>query len=136
MYWRFGPDDKTRGKKGFSNYYLREYVAWSYTISNSIATRYYPQGFLWDVRGSGIMDKSDMLLYLEGLISSKIGITLFRVNNSTLSCQVENIVQLPIISSTMYKETVDILVNENNQLSQSDWDSYETSWDFKRNPLV
>ena len=136
VYWRFGPDDKTRGKKGFSNYYLREYVAWSYTISNSIATRYYPQGFLWDVRGSGIMDKSDMLLYLEGLISSKIGITLFRVNNSTLSCQVENIVQLPIISSTMYKETVDILVNENNQLSQSDWDSYETSWDFKRNPLV
>ncbi len=136
VYWRFGPDDKTRGKKGFSNYYLREYVAWSYTISNSIATRYYPQGFLWDVRGSGIMDKSDMLLYLEGLISSKIGITLFRVNNSTLSCQVENIVQLPIISSTMYKETVDILVNENNQLSQSDWDSYETSWDFKRNPLI
>lgn len=136
VFWRFGPDDKTRGKKGFSHYYLREYVAWSYTISNSIATRYYPQGFLWDVRGSGLMDKSDMLLYLEGLISSKIGITLFRVNNSTLSCQVENIIQLPIIFDATYKEAVDLLVNENNQLSQSDWDSCETSWDFKRHPMV
>ena len=136
VFWRFGPDDKTRGKKGFSHYYLREYVAWSYTISNSIATRYYPQGFLWDVRGSGLMDKSDMLLYLEGLISSKIGITLFRVNNSTLSCQVENIIQLPIIFDATYKEAVDLLINENNQLSQSEWDSFETSWDFKKHPLV
>lgn len=82
------------------------------------------------------MDKSNMLLYLEGLISSKIGIVLFRVNNSTLSCQVENIMQLPIICDTAYKEAVDLLVSENNQLSQSDWDSFETSWDFQRHPLV
>lgn len=45
VYWKNGPDDKTRGKKGFSDYYLRKYVAWSYTISNSIATRIYPEGF-------------------------------------------------------------------------------------------
>ena len=136
VYWKYGPDDKTRGKKGFSDYYLREYVAWSYTISNTIATRYYPQGFLWDVRGSGIMDKADMLLYLEGLISSIIGITLFRVNNSTLSCQVENIIQLPIIYDAKRKTEVDELVNKNNRLSQDEWDSFETSWDFRKHPLV
>lgn len=136
VFWKFGPNDKTRGKKGFSQYYLREYVAWSYTISNSIATRYYPQGFLWDVRGSGIMDKSNMLYYLEGLISSKIGITLFQVNNSTLSCQVENIVQLPIIADEGKKDTVEQVVKENNELSKSEWDSFETSWDFACHPLV
>lgn len=136
VYWRFGPDDKTRGKKGFSHYYLREYVAWSYTIANSIATRYYPSGFLWDVRGSGLMDKSDMLYYLEGLISSKIGITLFRVNNSTLSCQVENIIQLPIILDESKKEQVEALVKHNNELSRSEWDSFDLSWDFTRHPLV
>ena len=136
VFWKNGPDDKTRGKKGFSQYYLREYVAWSYTISNSIATRIYPCGFLWDVRGSGIMDKSDMLLYLEGLISSKVGITLFRVNNSTLSCQVENIVNLPIILDKTQKPVVEFLVNENNALSKSEWDSYEVSWDFQIHPLI
>ena len=136
VYWRFGPDDKTRGKKGFSHYYLKEYVAWSYTIANSIATRYYPQGFLWDVRGSGLMDKAGMLFYLEGLISSKIGITLFRVNNSTLSCQVENIIQLPIILDEVKKPKIERLVQSNNTLSQSEWDSFELSWDFVNHPLV
>lgn len=135
VYWKNGPDDKTRGKKGFSDYYLRKYVAWSYTISNSIATRIYPEGFLWDVRGSGIMDKSNMLLYLEGLISSKVGITLFRVNNSTLSCQVENIIKLPIILDNDRKKQVDDLVEENNNISKLEWDSFETSWDFQHHPL-
>lgn len=136
VYWRNGPDDKTRGKKGFANYYLKKYVAWSYTISNSIATRIYPAGFLWDVRGSGIMDKSNMLLYLEGLISSKVGITLFKVNNSTLSCQVENIVKLPIILDKREKSVIDTLVEKNNDISQNEWDSFETSWDFEEHPLV
>lgn len=136
VYWKNGPDDKTRGKKGFSSYYLREYVSWSYTIGSTIATRYYPIGFLWDVRGSGIMDKSGLLLYLEGLITSKVGITLFQVNNSTLSCQVENIIQLPIIVDKTHQGIIEELVNNNNLLSKAEWDSFEVSWDFQRHPLV
>lgn len=134
--WENGPKDKTRGKEGFSNYYLRPYVAWSYTVSNVISTRYYPAGFLWDVRGSGLMDKSNMLYYLQGLIGSKVGINLFRVNNSTLSCQVENIIQFPIIRSNMYKTLIDKIVKRNNYISKLDWDSHETSWDFQQNELI
>ena len=136
VYWKKGPDDKTRGKKGFSKYYLREYVAWSYTVSNTIATRYYPCGFLWDVRGSGIFDKANMLYYLEGLISSKIGIKLLRINNSTPSCQVENIIQFPIIVDEASKIRIDELVIANNNNSRDDWDSFEISWDFQRHPLI
>ena len=136
VYWKNGPEDKTRGKKGFSDYYLREYVAWSYTVSNTIATRYYPEGFLWDVRGSGIFDKANMLYYLEGLISSKIGIKLLRINNSTPSCQVENIVQFPIILDNEKKEQIDSLVKDNNDISHEDWDSYEISWDYKMHPFL
>ena len=33
-------------------------------------------------------------------------------------------------------EDVEKVVSENIQVSKKDWDSYETSWDFKRNPLV
>ncbi len=134
--WKYGPDDKTRGKKGYSQYYMKEYVSWSYTISNTIATRYYPPGFLWDVRGSGLMDKTEMLFYLEGLISSKVGITLFQVINATLSCQVENIMQLPIIYQCDMKTIVDEIVLKNNKISQEEWDSYEISWDFRIHPLV
>ncbi|MBP2637787.1 MAG: Methylase/Eco57I restriction endonuclease [Firmicutes bacterium] len=134
--WRNGPEDKTRGKKSFQNYYLREYVAWSYTVSNTIAARYYPAGFLWDVRGSGIMDKTNLLYYLQALICSKIGITFFRVNNSTLSCQVENIVQLPIIVDYIEKEKIEAIAKNCVGISKQDWDSFEISWDFIRHPLL
>lgn len=136
VFWKNGPDDKTRGKKGFSNYYLREYVAWSYTVSDSIATRFYPCGFLWDVRGSGIMDKTDMKYYLEGLISSKVGIVLLRVNNNTPSCQVENILQFPIIVDQDKKQIIDRYVIENNTISCDEWNEYEVSWNMSRHPLT
>lgn len=134
--WKNGPDDKTRGKKQFSSYYLKPYVSWSYTVSNSIATRYYPAGFLWDVRGSGLMGKEENLLYLEGLISSKVGYALFKVNNSTLSCQVENILQIPIIYNGDFYDEVNSLVLANNSISKAEWDSFELSWDFTKHPLI
>ena len=80
------------------------------------------------------MDRTEMLFYLEGLISSKIGIKLLRVNNTTPSCQVENILQFPILIDE--KKAVDVSVEQNNQISKLDWDSFETSWDFQKHPLL
>ena len=132
--WEDGPEDKTRGKKTFQRFYLREYVSWSYITSTTLASRYFPQGFLWDVHGSGIFDKTDMLFYLQALIGSKVGIELQKVINSTLSYQVENIAQLPVLIGE--KETVDSLVKESIEISTTDWNSFETSWNFAKHPLI
>lgn len=136
VYWKNGPDDKVRGKKQFSKYYLKEYTSWSYTVSTTIGMRFYPAGFLWDVRGSGLMGLKDKLYYVMGAISSNVGMYFFRLNNTTLSCQVENIIQLPIIINEKYRNTVEEIVKENISLSKADWDSFETSWDFARHPLM
>ena len=134
VYWKNGPDDKTRGKKGFQDYYLRKYASWSYITSSTLASRYFPQGFLWDVHGSGIFDKSDMLYYLLGFIGSKVGIELLNVINPTISYQVENIAQLPILLGD--KECADGLVEECISNAKLDWDAFEISWDFTRHPLI
>lgn len=137
--WRNGPDDKRRGKRDYCRYYLSDYVAWSYTVSTStktIATRYYPNGFLWDVRGSGIFDKTNMLYYLAALISSRVGYALFRVKSEVLSCQVENIAEIPILYDKNKHEIINSIVNDCVSLSKTDWDSFETSWDFKKHPLI
>ena len=132
--WINGPDDKTRGKKSFQQYYLREYVSWSYITSSTLASRYFPAGFLWDVHGSGIFDKSEMLYYLQSLIGSKVGVALLKILNSTISFQVENIAQLPVLIDQ--KEIVDNLVKENIGISKLDWNFFETSWSFVRHPLL
>lgn len=134
IYWKYGPDDKTRGRKTFSDFYLQEYVAWSYTVSSSIAMRYYQPGFLWDVRGSGIFGDSENIKYFLGMISSKIGFEFFKIDSSVMSCQVENILHMPVI----YKDKKHVIdyVNENIEIAKNEWDSFETSWKFKRHSLL
>ena len=134
VFWKYGPDDKTRGKKSFENYYLRDYVSWSYITSSTLASRYFPKGFLWDVSGSGIFDKTGMLHYLQALIGSKVGIELLKIINPTINYQVENIAQLPVLIDQ--KERVDELVKANIEISRRDWDSFEHSWNFKKHPLI
>ena len=134
VYWKNGPDDKTRGKKSFENFYLRDYVSWSYIASTTLATRYYPKGFLWDVAGSGIFVKDKYLFYLQALIGSKVGMMILNIVNPTLNYQVENIAQLPIL--TNYVERVEEIVKENIDASEMEWNDYELSWNFKKHPLI
>ena len=135
VYWKNGPDDKTRGKKSFQNYYLKEYVSWSYIAMGTLACRYFPSGFLWDVAGSGIFDKTNYLYYLQAFISSKVGIEILNIINPTINYQVENILQLPILESSD-KAVVDNIVKENIKKAKNDWDSFEISWEFRKHPLV
>lgn len=137
--WRNGAKDKTRGKESFSYFYLKEYVSWSYITSSTLATRYFPKGFLWDVAGSGFFDvrkETNVLKYLQALIGSKIGIYLIQLINPTLNFQVENIAVLPIIINESKKQQIDALVEQNIAISKDDWDSFETSWDFEMHPLL
>ena len=134
--WKQGPDDKTRGKKTFEEFYLQEYFSWSYITSSTLATRYFPQGFLWDVTGSGIFTSKKYLYYFLALIGGKIGISLLKIINPTLNYQVENVAIMPIIFNDSKKTQIDALVEQNIAISKDDWDSFETSWDFEEHPLL
>lgn len=136
VYWKYGPDDKTRGKKNFEDFYLREYFSWSYISASTFATRYFPQGFLWDVTGSGIFTDKKYLYYFMALIGGKIGISLLNIINPTLNYQVENVAIMPIIYDDNKKQQIDALVEQNIAISKDDWDSFEASWDFKQHPLI
>lgn len=44
---------------------------------------------------------------------------------------------LPLAAmSEASKQKAEMLALSNIELSQADWDTQETSWDFKRNPLI
>ena len=44
--------------------------------------------------------------------------------------------RIPVEVKGDYKESVDSKVEDAIQLSQRDWDSFETSWDYKKHPLL
>ena len=126
----------TRARTENKDYYFREGITWSFLTSSFFSCRYFPNGFLWDVAGSSIFAIKDVSLYcIAGLMNSIVAQTIFNTTNPTLNYQVENIIALPYKHNVPHK-IVDKLVAENISLSKADWDSFETSWDFERHPLV
>ena len=71
-----------------------------------------------------------ILAFLNSVVSSE----LIRIMNPTLNTTVSDVLGLPIIFNE--KEKVEKLSKINVDLSQQDWDAYETSWDFKHQPLI
>ena len=71
-----------------------------------------------------------LLAFLNGVVAS----TLLSMYNPTLNTTVGDVLDLPVQFKS--NELIEPVSEETAKLSQADWDSYETSWDFKRNPLV
>lgn len=72
--------------------------------------------------------------YVLGFLNSKVSRNLLKAINPTVNANPGDIGQIPLITSNGDS----IILNKTNQcisISKSDWDSHETSWDFKRNPL-
>lgn len=72
--------------------------------------------------------------YILGFLNSVVSIEILNILNPTINTTVNDILSLPLIIKN--EETINLLVNYNIKLSKSDWDSFETSWDFKEHPLV
>ena len=119
------------------NYYFCESVSWSKISSGSIAFRYFPNGFIFDVAGCCIFYKSDTVMnYHFGFINSCVAKSILSMISPTLNYEAGHIASLPIIISNTQEIKVGECVKMNVKISKLDWDSYETSWDFKRSPLV
>ena len=126
----------TRTIKSISEYF-KPCLSWSKISSGSIAFRYFPNGFIFDVAGCCIFYKSDTVMnYHFGFINSCVAKSILSMISPTLNYEAGHIASLPIIISNTQEIKVGECVKMNVKISKLDWDSYETSWDFKKNPLV
>lgn len=127
----------TRARTENRDYYFREGVTWSFLTSGKFSCRCFSNGYLWDVAGSSIFPISSISkYYICALMNSVVAETIFDVTNPTINYQVQNIVALPVANPNELKETIDNLSRINVEICKTDWDSFETSWDFKEHPFV
>ena len=116
-------------------YYFRRGITWGRITSSQIAFREVVDGSLFGDAGPiGFIE--DKRHYVLGFLCSNVVTSLLQITNPTLNFQVHDIMALPLIESPNKENNIEKIVGENITSSQNDWDSYETSWDFKRNPLV
>jgi type II restriction/modification system DNA methylase subunit YeeA len=128
-------DDKGKPRSAVRNpnYYFKPSVSWSDVTSGIAGFRYFPKGFMFDVTGMSAFEKS---LNLEDIVcfsNLKFISWIAQTINPTLHFQIGNFVNLPYLEYGSHKkEFSDTAIS----ISKSDWNAYETSWEFLSNPLV
>ena len=133
---------KRNGGKHWSRYIqnldclYKEGITWSIITSGMFSMRYLPKGFICDYAGCAIFPNHEINSYLLGLFNTKMVELVLKMINPTINCQPGNVGSVPFVFSPSDKNKVDMTVQHLIEYSKLDWDSYETSWDFKRNPLV
>ena len=124
--------------KGFRHdnrdFYFIQGITWSKLCSGNFSARAMIKSTMFDSTGTSIFPPAEAKAFLLGLLNSKIMLYLVQILNPTLAIYPNNIANIPFRMAS--KEDVDKVVDENIEISKTDWDSFETSWDFKEHPLV
>ena len=115
---------------------FKEGLTWTGISSKALGIRYCPSGFVYLISGKGIIGNEKILKYTLSFCCSKVAYEILKITSPTLSFEVGYIASLPLKILDSYKEEIVQLTNENIALSKDDWDSFETSWDFKSHPLI
>lgn len=115
-------------------YYFKEGLTWSTITSYKLSLRYMNHCIFGG--GGSAMFMSSNLYYNLCFVNSKVTEYFLSFMNPTLNFLVGDILGLPIIIDESKKEVVESLARNNINISKIDWDSFETSWDFKTHPLL
>lgn len=130
-------DGKQRSVIRNPDCYFKPSITWTDISSSFFAARLTPQGFLFDVSGSSIFPTTNDIYFIAGMMESSITSRVLKVLNPTMHFQVGNIASLPLPSADPEKKA---LISSNASMlidyHMQDWDAYETSWNFKLNPLI
>lgn len=119
---------------GNDDLFFREGITWSHTTSSVYGARFLPSGFLFNVEAPTLFVDKNVNSYILAFLNSCVAQKYLNAINATMHYLVGNILALPI----RYKPQimVDELTQLNIALCKEDWDAFETSWDFKKHPLI
>lgn len=116
-------------------YFYRETISWSKISSGNIAFRYYPNGFIFDVAGCCMYSEKVSLYRLLGLLNSKIAKYYLTMLSPTINFEAGHVNSIPVFMDSLTPQ-IEAIVKKCIELSKNDWDSFETSWDFHKHPLI
>lgn len=115
-------------------YFTKAGLTWSTLTSGKFSIREFGNGYIFDNGGCCIFDLDDKKHFICALLNSKVFAYIFGQLNPTLNFQSGEVAKFPVI----YKKSaeVDELAAECVEISKAEYDSFETSRDFKKHPLI
>jgi len=111
-------------------------VTWSKISSSSPSFRLLAKEEMYQETALLQNDKNDSI-FLLGILNSKVALHFLHFLSPTINYQHEDICAIPLPETTTNVKLhvlskISLLISK----GKSDWDSYETSWNFQENPLI
>lgn len=131
-------DDAKKDRRNVQDYPLdmkfSQSCTWS-LISSGKPTFRFKEMNLSDIAGMSFYYGNENLLYYIGFCNCQIAVDMLKILAPTINYQAGDIARLPIVFSDK-KDNVKTIAKENIESERMDWDSFETSWDFKKHPMI
>ena len=120
--------------------WFRKGICWTLISSNKLhGFRLLEDNSTFNLAAPSVFFEDDrMMLYVLGYLNSKFSQEIIALLNPTLNTNISDITAQPLCYGKSQEQDDDVvnLVTRNIELSKVDWDAFETSWDFKKHPLV
>jgi type II restriction/modification system DNA methylase subunit YeeA len=130
--------DKNPNVARGESYYFKPSITWTDIGASRFGVRQSDKGFIFDTSGSSAFPEPGQTTLFAGFLCSSVSLHFLTILNPTMHFQVGNVGNLPVVfldDSTLARR-VDNLAREAISLSRADWDRSETSWDYRRSPLL
>ena len=127
--WKITSEDK----------YFTKGIAWSRISSSNFGVRLCESNLIFDTAAPMFFPDTryeEWLIYIAAFMCSKIASEILRILNPTLTFQVRDVGNLPVILDSKCKDRIDASSYECFEIAKLEWDSFETSWDFRCHPLI
>jgi len=116
------------------DYYFLPGITWSRISSGSLSLRWSPEGTIFNSVSPTIFGTTDDLLYLIGLLNSRVPSLIASLITPTVHYEAGTIRTIPFILHEVNK--VLEISKACIELVRVDWNSRESSWDFEQSPLL
>ena len=117
-------------------YCFEEGITYTTISSKGTGFRLLPKNSLFSNGGPSIIKLNDNLLYCMGFLNSKVANYYLNVLNPTINILSYNVNSLPIIIDIKNKKTIEDITFKNIKIVEENWNSFETSYYFKKHPLI
>lgn len=114
-------------------YFFKRGITWTKISGGRFSARYHDIGFIFSDASNGCFPSCNAEKYL-GFLNCLVCDAYLRALAPTLNFKAGDIAKLPIID--LPTDQIEIAVKQLITASRADWDNFETSWDFRDQPLL
>jgi hypothetical protein len=119
-------------------YYFQRLISYTKITSGTFSARTADAGFLFDVAGSSVFPSDSDHGLILGFLCSPLADMYLGAQNPTVNIQSGDVANLPFEPTIIESHggAVREIVTALTKLARTDWDNFETSWDFRDQPLL